>query len=86
MVTGHRPWADLDNEFAVLYHIAAGHTPILPGSRELSRAGRRFLRRCFDTDPYRRASAVELLQDPWMQSIRREAFSEPKEPKEAKDL
>ncbi|VEU21897.1 DEKNAAC102833 [Brettanomyces naardenensis] len=76
MATGRRPWANLDNEFAVMYHIAAGHTPMFPTSHELSRQGQEFLAKCLDTNANRRLSAVELLQDPWIQAIRNEAFGE----------
>lgn len=76
MATGRRPWSNLDNEFAVMYHIAAGHLPQFPNANELSEQGREFLAKCMVIDPTKRASAVELLQDPWIMSIRNEAFSE----------
>lgn len=77
MATGRRPWSNLDNEFAVMYHIAAGHLPQFPSYNELSAQGQEFLAKCLTIDPTKRASAVELLQDPWIQAIRNEAFSEP---------
>lgn len=77
MATGRRPWSNLDNEFAVMYHIAAGHLPQFPNSHELSEQGLTFLSKCLTIDPMKRASAVELLQDPWIQAIRNEAFSDP---------
>ena len=46
MITGRRPWANLDNEWAIIYHVAAGQTPQLPYPNEVSPAGRRFLQRC----------------------------------------
>ncbi len=76
MITGRRPWANLDNEFAVMYHIAAGHAPAIPSEEEIGPQARHFLTQCFDTDPARRKSAVELLQDPWIREIRREAFGD----------
>lgn len=76
MATGRRPWSNLDNEFAVMYHIAAGHLPLFPSKDELSVQGQEFLAKCLTIDPMKRATAVELLQDPWMQSIRNEAFSD----------
>ncbi|TID31166.1 hypothetical protein CANINC_000213 [Pichia inconspicua] len=76
MTTGRRPWSNLDNEFAVMYHIAAGHLPQLPNGSELSEEGLEFLRKCFTIDPCKRPSAVELLQDPWIVAIRNEAFSD----------
>ena len=77
MATGRRPWSNLDNEFAVMYHIAAGHLPQFPSTKELSEQGQQFLSKCLTIDPQKRASAVELLQDPWIQAIRNEAFSDP---------
>lgn len=77
MATGRRPWSNLDNEFAVMYHIAAGHLPQFPSTKELSEQGQDFLAKCLTIDPQKRASAVELLQDPWIQAIRNEAFSDP---------
>lgn len=74
MATGRRPWANLDNEWAIMYHIAAGHKPQLPSPDQLSEEGRNFLARCLEHDPAKRPSAVELLSDPWMVDIRQKAF------------
>lgn len=74
MITGRRPWAKLDNEWAIMYHVAAGHTPQLPNKDEVSAAGNKFLRRCLQQSPTKRASAVELLMDPWIVQIRDLAF------------
>mgnify|MGYP003366187875 CR=1 FL=1 len=74
MITGRRPWAKLDNEWAIMYHVAAGRTPQLPYKEEVSTAGRQFLRRCLVQNAAKRATAVELLLDPWMVQIRELAF------------
>lgn len=75
MATGRRPWANLDNEWAIMYHIAAGNKPQLPSPEQMSEAGRKFVSRCLEHDPKKRPSAVELLSDPWMVSIRQVAFA-----------
>ncbi|CAI4037646.1 hypothetical protein SMKI_03G1240 [Saccharomyces mikatae IFO 1815] len=76
MATGRRPWSNLDNEWAIMYHVAAGYIPQLPSKDEITPAGRAFLERCLVQDPTRRATAVELLTDPWMIQIREVAFGD----------
>lgn len=76
MCTGRRPWANLDNEWAIMYHIAAGHLPQFPAKDQLSALGFHFLHQCLQTDPNKRSSAAQLLQDPWMVDIRTQAFSD----------
>jgi mitogen-activated protein kinase kinase kinase len=80
MATGARPWANLDNEWAIMYNIANGDSPVLPSREQLSDSGLDFLRRCFERDPARRASAVELLQHDWIQSIKVQLSLEPGTP------
>ncbi|KAL6717976.1 Suppressor of Sensor Kinase (SLN1) [Lecanora helva] len=72
MSTGRRPWASLDNEWAIMYNIAQGNPPQLPSREQLSEQGIEFLKRCFERDPKRRASAAELLQCEWIRSIRQQ--------------
>ncbi|MCJ1313990.1 Suppressor of Sensor Kinase (SLN1) [Agyrium rufum] len=72
MVTGRRPWARLDNEWAIMYNIAQGNQPLLPGKDQLSPEGMDFLKRCFVRDPEKRASATELLQHDWIMKIRQQ--------------
>ncbi|CCK72067.1 mitogen-activated protein kinase kinase kinase SSK22 KNAG_0I02830 [Huiozyma naganishii CBS 8797] len=74
MVTGKSPWWNLENEWAIMYHVAAGHTPPLPSENEISDLGREFLERMLVADPKKRATAVELLVDPWIVQIRELAF------------
>lgn len=57
-----------------MYHVAAGRIPQLPNRDEMTAAGRAFLERCLVQDPTMRATAVELLIDPWMIQIREIAF------------
>ncbi|KAB8339046.1 hypothetical protein FH972_021982 [Carpinus fangiana] len=70
MATGRRPWASLDNEWAIMYNIAQGNPPQLPTPDQLSESGIDFLKKCFEKDPSRRASAVELLQHEWIMALR----------------
>ena len=70
MVTGRRPWAHLDNEWAIMYNIAQGNAPQLPGKDQFSPEGIEFLRICFLRDPSKRATATELLQHEWIMRIR----------------
>ena len=72
MSTGRRPWASLDNEWAIMYNIAQGNPPQLPSRDQLSPEGIDFLKRCFEKDPRRRASAAELLQCEWIMKIRQQ--------------
>lgn len=75
MTTGKRPWANLDNEWAIMYHVAAGHIPQFPTSNEMSQSGIQFLSRMLKPNPDQRSSAVELLLDSWIADIRNVAFN-----------
>ncbi|KAI6827358.1 MAP kinase [Hortaea werneckii] len=77
MATGARPWANLDNEWAIMYNIAQGHSPQMPLPDQLSEQGLDFLKRCFERDPIQRASAAELLQHDWILAIRSQLNIEP---------
>ncbi|KAJ5135203.1 Mitogen-activated protein (MAP) kinase kinase kinase SSK22 [Penicillium bovifimosum] len=80
MATGRRPWSTLDNEWAIMYNIAQGKTPALPSPDQLSELGIDFVRRCFECEPARRATAAELLQHEWIVSIRQQVVMEPPTP------
>ncbi|KAI0485302.1 hypothetical protein GGR56DRAFT_68120 [Xylariaceae sp. FL0804] len=77
MVTGRRPWSNLDNEWAIMYNIAQGNPPQLPSPDQLSPQGLDFLQKCFIRDPKKRASAVELLQHEWIMCIRNQVVEPP---------
>ncbi|RKP27632.1 hypothetical protein SYNPS1DRAFT_32406 [Syncephalis pseudoplumigaleata] len=68
MVTGHRPWHNLDNEWAVMYHVATGR-PLLPDASQLSPLGIEFLKCCFNRSSTTRATAQELLSHPWLKDV-----------------
>ncbi|KAG9245020.1 BOS4, mitogen-activated protein kinase [Calycina marina] len=84
MATGRRPWASLDNEWAIMYNIAQGNPPQLPSSDQLSPDGIDFMKKCFVRDPRFRASAAELLQHEWMMTIKSEvSIVEPSTPSDS---
>merc|ERR1711964_701201 len=83
MATGARPWASLDNEWAIMYNIAQGNPPQLPTIDQLSPEGIDFLKRCFVRDPKNRASAAELLQHEWIMAIKSQVAIEPSTPSDA---
>lgn len=80
MATGRRPWASLDNEWAIMYNIAQGNQPQLPTRDQLSDGGIDFLKRCFERDPMRRATAAELLKHEWIMTLRNQLSLEPATP------
>src|SRR6185295_12288529 len=66
MATGRRPWSNLDNEWAVMYHVVTGHPP-LPDPSQLSEQGMDFLKQCFIRSPAERPSAEEMLYHQWLE-------------------
>ena len=85
MATGRRPWASLDNEWAIMYNIAQGNPPQLPTKDQLSEPGIDFLNKCFERNPSKRASAVELLQHEWIMALRAQLSLEPQTPQTPSD-
>ena len=83
MATGRRPWANLDNEWAIMYNIAQGNPPALPTPDQLSLNGIDFLKKCFIRDPKKRASAAELLQHEWIMQIRNQVSIDPSTPSDS---
>jgi mitogen-activated protein kinase kinase kinase len=77
MATGRRPWANLDNEWAIMYNIAQGNPPQLPTADQLAPQGIDFLRKCFTRDPRKRATALELLAHEWLIPIRNQVVEPP---------
>ncbi|EPY52831.1 STE/STE11 protein kinase [Schizosaccharomyces cryophilus OY26] len=70
MLAGCTPWNQMDNEWAIMYHIAVMHTPTIPSSYQITSLARDFLERCFDCDPERRPTAIELYLHPWVTKLR----------------
>ncbi|KAG0210111.1 Suppressor of Sensor Kinase (SLN1) [Mortierella sp. GBA30] len=75
MATGRRPWAHLDNEWAVMFHVATTHPP-LPDPSQMSAKGIAFLKRCFTRSSRDRPSAKELLRDEWLRGVDTEITEE----------
>ncbi|GJJ09563.1 hypothetical protein Clacol_003786 [Clathrus columnatus] len=74
--TGRKPWSNLDNEWAIMFHIGvATQHPPLPEPDQLSELGINFIKQCLTIDPMRRPTAVELMSHPWMVTFR-EALDE----------
>ncbi|TBU34931.1 kinase [Dichomitus squalens] len=69
--TGRKPWSNLDNEWAIMFHIGvATQHPPLPEPGQLSEMGIDFIRRCLTIDPLARPTAIELMDHPWMLDFR----------------
>lgn len=75
--TGRRPWSQLDNEWAIMFHIGmAQQHPPLPEPGQLSELGIDFIRQCLTIDPYERPSAAEMREHPWIQKLLEELASQ----------
>jgi len=69
--TGKKPWSNLDNEWAIMFHIGvATQHPPLPEPGQLSELGIAFIKRCLTIDPMRRPPAEELKNDVWLSTLR----------------
>ncbi len=64
MATGKRPWHELESNYQIMFKVGMGETPAIP--QRLSREGRDFLSRCFEHDPRNRATAEDLLSQPFL--------------------
>jgi len=74
--TGRKPWSNLDNEWAIMFHIGvATQHPPLPEKGELSELGINFIKQCLSIDPMVRPTAQELMEHAWilqfMETLRR---------------
>lgn len=73
--TGKKPWSNLDNEWAIMFHIGIStkHPP-LPEPGELSEAGIDFIELCLTLDPAQRPTAEELLRHPWLAATQQQLY------------
>ncbi|CAE6363893.1 unnamed protein product [Rhizoctonia solani] len=69
--TGRKPWSNLDNEWAIMFHIGQAKTaPPLPTPDQLSHMGINFIEQCLVVNARIRPTATELLSHPWLVSFR----------------
>jgi len=69
--TGKKPWSNLDNEWAIMFHIGvATQHPPLPEPDQLSEQGTSFIKQCLTIDPIRRPTETELMNHSWMLEFR----------------
>lgn len=67
VTTGRKPWSNLDNEWAIMFHIGiATQHPPLPDPTQMSELGIDFITQCLALDPDERPTATELLNHPWL--------------------
>lgn len=67
---GQRPWSQLDNEWAIMFHIGmAQQHPQLPDESQLSALGIDFIKQCLTIDPFERPTAMELRQHAWIRAL-----------------
>ncbi|KAJ9119573.1 hypothetical protein QFC22_003282 [Naganishia vaughanmartiniae] len=67
LVTGRKPWSNLDNEWAIMFHIGiATQHPPLPDKSEMSELGISFIAECLTLSADMRPSAAELMTHSWI--------------------
>eukprot|EP00095_Tigriopus_kingsejongensis_P011134 maker-scaffold1161_size58349-snap-gene-0.7 protein:Tk11134 transcript:maker-scaffold1161_size58349-snap-gene-0.7-mRNA-1 annotation:"hypothetical protein CAPTEDRAFT_214311" len=64
MATGKRPWHELESNYQIMFKVGMGESPPIP--QKLSNEGKAFLVQCFDHDPRGRATAEDLLSEPFL--------------------
>ncbi|CAG0881223.1 unnamed protein product [Cyprideis torosa] len=75
MCTGKRPWPKLESHIQIIYRIGFGHTPPIPSN--LGPEGISFMSKCLEQDPAQRATAVDLLDHPFVKVCMDEFMSLP---------
>lgn len=63
MLTGRRPWHDLDNSYQIMFRVGMGETPEIPDA--FCGEDRSFIDHCLNHDPRLRWSTGQLLIHPF---------------------
>ncbi|EKF27506.1 protein kinase, putative [Trypanosoma cruzi marinkellei] len=70
MLTGSPPFSGVKNQYSMMMRVAETEGELfpemIPKGQGLSAGAKSFLRRCLQRDPLKRATAKELLDDPWI--------------------
>ena len=66
MLTGVMPFSSLSNDFAVIRSVTRDGAPPIPTDANLTELCQNFLKRCLANDVNKRASATDLLLDPFV--------------------
>ncbi|EAN86486.1 putative protein kinase [Trypanosoma cruzi] len=70
MLTGSPPFSGVKNQYSMMMRVAETEGELfpemIPKGHGLSSGAKSFLRRCLQRDPLKRATAKELLDDPWI--------------------
>ena len=64
MATGKRPWHELESNYQIMFKVGMGESPPVPET--LNKEGQDFLSKCFEHDPRVRATAEDLLSEPFL--------------------
>ncbi|GMH32366.1 hypothetical protein BSKO_00200 [Bryopsis sp. KO-2023] len=69
MATGSPPWSEKRDSCTIMFNIVtAGGPPTFP--KQISSVARDFLTRCLERNPIRRATAMELLEHPFLVNVK----------------
>lgn len=63
MLTGRRPWHDLENSYQIMFKVGMGETPEIPD--DICTEGKSFISHCLRQDPRLRWSTGQLLCHPF---------------------